>query len=535
VKGSRELSRATLYDRDHKELGNAELRPPFYTDVISIPNTSDVAVRFTDPAHAAGKPLEVALKPVAVESLAENIPGPYSLAFYGCFQPFTVLPTASGPTAAVFRGNKGNSDFSARFLRYFRNSVLGQTDLPAARLVVGTGDQVYVDAGYEAVKAVDRSHPLSAWTSHGRPLRTVPDEYTHHLDDMYRAFFSFKDMRDVFAATPQANAWDDHEIRDGWGSVRNDYIGEAVNPALAPYFKLARRAYIEHQVKIGPAAAAGDDPRQALTQEFKVGSLPGFILDLRSHRNAEAKTVMDRQQFAAFQTWLNNNAGRKVIIVSSMPLFLINNDIVEKAARGELSDDTADSWSSTANQEQREELLTMVVEARVKPIFVSGDYHKAALSELWQIDAQGNKTVFGYELLATGLYHEGLLTSKIGRVGFSKIEAQRSAKHYVAVETSHGQFRLEPYVRRSMVANNFGFVSVNGDDVDIRMIVADEAISDSQAQIYSLRARWGAPFNKEDDLEWHWWSSFLNLFLPESKEFINIPAPDSKLVALPSL
>jgi hypothetical protein len=86
-----------------------------------------------------------------------------------------------------------------------------------------------------------------------------------------------------------------------------------------------------------------------------------------------------------------------------------------------------------------------------------------------------------------------------------------------------------------MVANNFGFVSVNGDDVDIRMIVADEAISDSQAQIYSLRARWGAPFNKEDDLEWHWWSSFLNLFLPESKEFINIPAPDSKLVALPSL
>lgn len=533
LKGSNDLPSAKIHARDGRVLDSVELSPPFYTSVVSVPNVENVNVVFSNSTHEDVKKVEVMLRPVNSEYMEKDDGAPYSVAFYGCFQPFTVRSTKSGLRASIFNGNAKDSGFSPKFLRLFNKTVLGETKYPRSRLVVGTGDQVYVDAGYEAVEAVDRSHPISAWTNDGRPLKDEPGEYAMHLDDMYRAFFSFKDMREIFSSTPQVSAWDDHEIRDGWGSVGDEYIGNEINPKLLPYFKNARQAYIDHQFKFGGENDPGESLATALTQEFRVGRLSGFILDLRSHRNVNASRVVDEQQISDFSDWLNRNRGRQVVIISSMPFFLVNKPFIEEHAYGNIVDDVRDSWSASINRDQRELLLQKVIESDVKPIFVSGDYHKAALSEIWKIDSSGKKTVFAYELLATGIYHEGLITSSAPRFGFSRIEAQRSAEHYITVNTSGGDIKLEPYVRRSLVANNFGLVTVNNSDVTIRMFAADESNSDSVAEVYSLQGRWGTDFDEKDNLTSHWWSNFVNIFLPEKSEYINVKWPVVENIDLP--
>jgi hypothetical protein len=362
------------------------------------------------------------------------------------------------------------------------------------------------------------------------------------MDSLYRAFYSFRALADVLRTVPQVSVWDDHDIRDGWGSQLDEYDenGE-MDECLKPYYEVARAAYVNHSVASGPRAA--ETPALTKTgplhQQFRFGNLPGFAWDLRSARDASRRQVVDVAQMEAFFTWLEKDVadGDIAIIVSSMPLFLRNNDVAEYAGRkfaGHMNDDLRDAWASEENKVQRHQILEALMKARVerniKPVFVSGDYHKAALSELWYFEEKPRgswgwkpvRKVFGYEILATGLFHEGIATGMDARI-FNRIEAQRVGHHMTwKLKAGEKSYAIEPYVTLSKVTPNFGALVMEDETLHLKTYLAEKIGNRAYAREYVLKSDWDKPYVEADEKDYGFKQRVLNtlMFLKRSEYFI---------------
>lgn len=512
-KGAPHLPYVTLY-ADGVPVGARALFPPHYTAVLNAP-MGEVTVVFSAAAEPVAEERAQHAILVTTRSGAqlENSLGPYAIVFYGCFQPFTV---GNDWRAQLYAGDEGNGVDPA-FFRFFGEQVRVPADgtgrLGDVRLVVGTGDQVYVDAGYEhrpPNKQNDPEHPISAWQvgrARPQPLLDLP-KYGVHLDQMYREFYSFRALNDLFRRTPQVNAWDDHDIRDGWGSQGDEYdaAGQMQRP-MGDFYRLSRVAYLDHQFSGGPRGGETERLRQdnaPMHQTFSVGRIKGFAFDTRSNRNASAepKVVLDAEQKAAFTHWLQHDVhnGETVLLVSPMPLFLKNNDIVSglwsRMMPGD-ADDIHDGWES--NPETRNWILQQLLEARIQrciqPLIVSGDYHKTAASEIWYYGKDGTKKVFGYEVLATGLYHEGLARGKKAKI-YKHTESQRVGGHRLEIRVGGEDYTFEPYVKLSRPVANFAALTVVAGVQTARVYVPEQANPDQViAAEYSMPLDWTKEYN----------------------------------------
>lgn len=527
VKGSKAYSNAQILSANKEVLQTTTLSAPHYTHLFTeLSNNTELYVNFISDNDSISEKISTG----SLSSLLDESEN-YSIAFYGCFQPFTVNKN-------TFESSLFNTEnnFPKRFTRTFANSILqnGSNDvnsiLPNTKLLIGTGDQVYMDAGYHTVKADGIvPHPISGWTTtkfQSELLRT-PEGYDDHIEKTYRAFGSIKDLNDVTKAIPQVNAWDDHEIRDGWGSQEDEYNSDqtTLSEKFKPAFMATKKAFIEHQLLTGPRSEDANklyDNLSTMEQTFQVGKYKGIALDLRTARNILDPRVMGENQKNAFKNWLDNivSDGDSIIIVSTMPIFLSNYSVVEKFAnktRSDSKDDVNDGWASDENKTERNEILSMLLDARIKrdikPIFVSGDYHKGALSEIWYgeegKDGEGgdctksrekNKKVFGYELLASGLYHEGIVDDYTA-LGFDKIESQRLGKHFIReipIKSSETKYCLDPFVSMSVVQENFGGLEVTKEGNDRLKLVAGNG-KDNTADIFYLPLDWEKNFIPENE------------------------------------
>lgn len=516
VKGDKERQIVTIKSEAGHIVGaTAALSSPFYTALIGgLPFSEALTVVISSPG---GDTKEIQVPPLN-DPATLNRQSRYSIAFYGCFQPFTVTGPANAPAPNIYQLGTG---FPVDFMNLFSSAALGHPTpahspiLPGTVLIVGTGDQVYMDAGYENTKATrTNKHPLSAWTTNEpqpKLLRTAGD-MKEHVKSTYRAFGAFPAMNEVFQSVYQVNAWDDHEIRDGWGSQGDEYIDDELNPRLAAAYELARDGYINHQYLMGPnqPTTTGDTTGgdtlahpASLHQQFTMGDVQGFVLDLRTNRisadnqGASIDQVLGEDQKKAFENWVEGLAEDQLaLIVSSMPVFLKNNEIVERVIAGvkpSLRDDLKDAWAS--NTAERDWLIKTVLAARlaknIKPVFVSGDYHKGALSEIWMGDEEAGactksgerkKTIFGYEMIASGLFHEGIAKGMPAK-GFDRAEAQRVGQHFIkelSVEVGGKEttYCLDPHVEKSIVAENFGGLVLQPDSQSkdsLRLIAGREA------------------------------------------------------------
>lgn len=484
----------------------------------------------------------------------------YSIAFYGCFQPFSVKSLESNVAGLYYP--EYSPTFPTQFLKYFKEVTVGerhnyiQKSLPNTKLLVGTGDQVYMDAGYEGYPSSrTNSHPISAWTTDEAipVLKRVKSEniqlsqsygtFDDHVEKTYRAFGAFQELNEVFQKIPQVNAWDDHEIRDGWGSHGDEYRNGILSPELASTYRAARSGYVQHQLLAGPALeqlklkvskALSDSPftNKSLHQTFSLGKYEGFVLDLRSNRNKnhETERVLGKEQKLAFSNWLNiqkRKENQHILVVSSMPLFLKNNSAIEGLASlsSGLKDDLLDGWHSKKNTKDRRWLLSLLLDARLKgvrPVFVSGDYHKGAISEIWYgkekdnaCDTRGEDTkfIFGYEMLASGLFHEGLAKGLIGKA-FDRAESQRVGQHMERgiKSNENEEYCLDPHVETSAVRENFGGITINDHDEnmsdELKLFTGIDKMNSTS--LFSLKMDWDKKFIKTDEKQyrsfWKYWS-----------------------------
>lgn len=418
-----------------------ELTAPNYTAIFET-NVADVKAEFGhDGLFTDADCIRLA------QGAAPKTGDTFSILFYGCFDPFSVGRKRSA------RVNKGFKDDNYVMRWLFNKVALGQpvnnqlyrrgtdyryhcstsvssnTILAPVAAVLGTGDQVYADAGYDNYKK-KKANPISVWEVGEKPNPKVPIEcYTEHMSRMYQHFGSFEKLNEVFHQVPSFSIWDDHEIRDGWGSQGDEYINSVMDCKLAPFYTASRKAYIDHQWVLGNGRISEVyDTNTSLHQQLSINGKRCFVFDLRSNRDINQKNVISEKQMLDFQQFLFGTANNEeILIVSSIPIFLGYKQIAYKGANlmKELKDDMNDGWESEENSLQRDSIVSLLLQARmrnVKPYIISGDVHSGAVLEVWynevNKDEQCVKTIretrkiLAYEIIASGLNHETLNQKK---------------------------------------------------------------------------------------------------------------------------
>ncbi len=459
IKGSESRRVAKVGER------SIALNPPYFTATheLTVGFKGSITVEFPaiEPSDATTKIRLVV--PDFERLFAAN--RPQTIAIYGCFQPFgtgvdpETIDHDIGRTISLLEtGNKRVDDaqqngapavpyheLSAGEKLGYPNMVVrdlfqklvchpnlefsvkdrkgnkSSSDLWGAptTLVLGTGDQIYTDSGYHDYGDFGVGHPLSAWTIERYPLPrwTVPlrDQpssaanlagFERLLHQAYLHHGSFE-FEEIFRMCPRVSTWDDHEIRDGWGSTGDEEKYE-------DHFAAARNAFAAHQVAMGPLPV--EDPawrqKRHFDQELDVGGLPIYLLDLRSQRGRSTEfPVLSQLQETAFADWLQRlEPGSTYVVVSSMPM-TPTNSVIDGALAGivepELRDDLKDGWHSGANKQQLDRILSSMIRARIdrdiKPIIVSGDVHQSALVRIWYNESESYSTHgFSSSLRAAG-------------------------------------------------------------------------------------------------------------------------------------
>ena len=277
---------------------------------------------------------------------------------------------------------------------------------PFAMLLHG-GDQVYADE-------VTRGHPLSEdWPSHvpDDPSQADLADLRHHLRerffDRYAALYAAPEFAWIAARVPSLMQWDDHDICDGWGSLRRWQTHSVVGQTL---FVAARESFLIFQ----QAAAEGDLPARFhdpaghhLGWGVRAPGLRILAPDLRSERTR--RSVMGTGGWSMMEAEAATGASGRTLLMSSVPLLGPRLSILEALMvviprMQKYEDDLRDQWQSRAHRAEWARMLRLVRDmaraAGQNLTVVSGEIHLATravmgLAEGLRID----------QLVASGIAH----------------------------------------------------------------------------------------------------------------------------------
>lgn len=269
------------------------------------------------------------------------------------------------------------------------------------QLILHGGDQIYADE-------VTRAHPLSRHWPDDVPDRLAPEERAELKAALEEAFFrryatqwGQAGYAEAVARAPSLCVWDDHDICDGWGSLRRKAQYSDVAKVL---FETAREAYLLFQFGCRgderPAICLG----QGRALSWRV-DLPGTTIiapDLRSTRTK--RDVMSEETWSRFEAGLEG-ARERTLVVSSVPALGPRLSLVERAMKltrrmEDYEDDLRDQWQSYAHRAEWRRFLRRLMEVHDADgsalTVLSGEIHLAmrgtmqtGSGELHQLVASG--------------------------------------------------------------------------------------------------------------------------------------------------
>ncbi len=230
-------------------------------------------------------------------------------------------------------------------------------------LLLHGGDQVYADE-------ITQSHPLSE----GWPSRIPDDPRPADLADLrrhlrerflerYAALYAAPEFAWIAARVPSLMQWDDHDICDGWGSLKPSRTYSAVGQML---FATARESFLIFQ----QAAGDGDLPKRFhdpagrhLGWRVRAPGVQILAPDLRSERTR--RTVMGAGGWAMMGDEAAGQTPDRTLLVSSVPLLGPRLSILEALMRAiprmqKYEDDLRDQWQSRAHREEWRRILRLV-------------------------------------------------------------------------------------------------------------------------------------------------------------------------------
>ncbi len=177
---------------------------------------------------------------------------------------FRTLPPPSSMTNLLFCAISCNGAEIDGAWRQFGEFV--ERSQPS--FVVMMGDQVYLD-----------EDPPNVFDEHLHSDRVTR---RRAMAEMYRSNWSRAPLRQILANVPTYMVWDDHDIRDGWGSLASDSPtlaarhprGAAIFRDATAYFEDARDVYWHFQGCRNPLAGDYRDPALPAQPD---AALPNYI------------------------------------------------------------------------------------------------------------------------------------------------------------------------------------------------------------------------------------------------------------------
>ena len=264
--------------------------------------------------------------------------------------------------------------------------MLRQFQKQRPELFLAIGDQVYADDCY--ARAIRQSHPTPA-----------------HLRELFRhAYFTHwtqAEVQALYARVPTYMIWDDHEIRDGWGSDVRDVL-----PARRRVFQAAREVYHEFQHSHNPHTF-GERKRHYGLRRGKTGFL---VLDGRGYRNIGRKTqpVLGREQWQDLRSWLTTHTPtlRNLFVVSSVPVIHSPESLTNLVGKSDLKD----QWSRRENQPEQSRLLQTLFdvanEFNIQVVLLGGDIHVATVAVVRSRDPRHQRRPVIYQFTSSPLNND---------------------------------------------------------------------------------------------------------------------------------
>jgi hypothetical protein len=280
------------------------------------------------------------------------------------------------------------------------------------QFVLGVGDQIYVDPDADA-KGTERLSFFTGKRSDEFLIKKDANTFFGALNVVYRYNFSLPPLARALSKLPSYMMWDDHEIRDGWGSQGD----ELTNRDMIAYFRVARHAFIAHQLLRSYAPGEiGNDEYKALVRgsktlhhQFSHGERTHVLmLDARSER--ASGNIFEDTARKHVQDWLargRKDQGDLYVLAVGTPLFPSRTHVgtLARKLEPEIKDDVLDGWDSDLNKHSRAELLKMLADhfgadKQDRLLVISGDVHYSSLYFL-----SLNNRVVGHEVVTSGIAH----------------------------------------------------------------------------------------------------------------------------------
>ncbi len=181
--------------------------------------------------------------------------------------------------------------------------------------------------------------------------------------------------------------WDDHEIRDDWGSLESDKKSSAVEYYIGT---LARRVYREYQRQLWDDFDPDTGPASELDHHFHIwGPIGVLFLDQRGPRSFQtdsARPYLGTKQWDEIKNALSGSKGifanpsvRALLVVTPVPLVFLSGKI--SGVGSHLMDDLMDHWSYGSHRKEQVEMIRLLrywKEARKNErelLVLGGDVH----------------------------------------------------------------------------------------------------------------------------------------------------------------
>ena len=251
-------------------------------------------------------------------------------------------------------------------------------------LMLHGGDQIYADE-------LTEGHELSRdWPERipRDPSRAALADLGHHLRERfferYCALYSAPQFAWLAARVPSLMQWDDHDICDGWGSLRRTRTCSPVGQKL---FAVARESCLVFQ----HAASDGDLPArfsnlagQHLGWAIHGPGLRILAPDMRSERTR--RQIMGTGGWAMMEAEAKREVHGRTLLMSSVPLLgprlsLLETVMVLIPRMQKYEDDLRDQWQSRAHRDEWRRMLRLVGNLAGKDghdiTSISGEIHLA--------------------------------------------------------------------------------------------------------------------------------------------------------------
>jgi phosphodiesterase/alkaline phosphatase D-like protein len=305
----------------------------------------------------------------------------------------------------------------------------GELDLA---FLLCVGDQMYGD---------------DAWAAETRG-EIFPPTLRRAYEAAYQEQWDYRWFRRTLANFPTYMTWDDHDIRNGWGSERLDATARNRQEAFTVVREVYRRFQHDHNP---PSFGGGADD---LFYAFQYGNAGVLVLDGRGARDMEreADPLLGAHQWKQVTQWLRDETPglEALFVVSSVPPVHVPPHLAKPS--GPFASDIRDQWTWPGNLPELERLATELFdranEHDIPIVLLGGDVHLGTVACLRSTRPEHAKRPILYQLCSSPI------TSAPPRLLVSIFE-----------QIAQTEFRIAPGIRGKLLTGplaerNFGVVEL---------------------------------------------------------------------------